>query len=202
MLAPLSRSDGSSGGGGSGGGGVGGSAGGSDGSLDLLNLNQLYKLEPSTLGLWCGVLRAAPRARLWLLQPASEAGSEKRATGLATGLDYPPRPCASPPRLAPAPCPRASPRTWQGGAGPGRLWPGLRPWFRPTQQRGLPVRCSRGIGLSLAPLENSSPRSFPACSEGCHALADSGRRRDRASEQGGRVRRGGGQAAAFRSGCG
>ena len=45
--APLSWSGDSNGGGsGDGGGGVG-----------LLNLNQLYKLEPSTLGLWCGVLR-------------------------------------------------------------------------------------------------------------------------------------------------
>ena len=86
MLAPLSRSDGSSGGGGSGGGGVGGSAGGSDGSLDLLNLNQLYKLEPSTLGLWCGVLRAAPRARLWLLQPAAGGEAALRSEVASCGV--------------------------------------------------------------------------------------------------------------------
>ena len=76
--APLSSSREANGGGGGGG-------GGGDG-LGLLNLNQLYKLEPSTLGLWCGVLRAAPRARLWLLQPAGGGEAALRSEAAACGV--------------------------------------------------------------------------------------------------------------------
>jgi protein O-GlcNAc transferase len=73
-------------GGGGGGGGGGGSGGDGDGKVNLYNLNQLYKLEPSTLGLWCGVLRAAPRAVLWLLEPPHGGEAlrrEARACGVA-----------------------------------------------------------------------------------------------------------------------
>ena len=54
--------------------------------MGLLNLNQLYKLEPSTLGLWCGVLRAAPRARLWLLQPSAGGEAALRSEVAACGV--------------------------------------------------------------------------------------------------------------------
>ena len=58
------------------------------GRVGLVNFNQLYKLEPATLSLWCGVLRAAPRAFLWLLlQPADGAAAlarEAAACGVHT----------------------------------------------------------------------------------------------------------------------
>ena len=48
-------------------------------AVGLLNLNQLYKLEPSTLGLWCACWRGAARA-VWLLQPSAggEAALQRR----------------------------------------------------------------------------------------------------------------------------
>ena len=55
--------------------------------VGLVNFNQLYKLEPGTLWLWCGVLHAAPRAFLWLLlQPADGAAALAREAA-ACGVD-------------------------------------------------------------------------------------------------------------------
>ena len=43
-----------------------GPRGASDRSLALCNFNQLYKMDPSTFGVWANALRRLPRAFLWL----------------------------------------------------------------------------------------------------------------------------------------
>ena len=54
----------------------------------LVNFNQIYKLSPTAAHLWCGALRRAPAAALWLLlQPLDGAPfvrAELQACGLAT----------------------------------------------------------------------------------------------------------------------
>ena len=53
----------------------------------LVNFNQLYKLTPTALRAWCGVLGAAPRASLWLLaQPPTHGGGGVWREAAACGL--------------------------------------------------------------------------------------------------------------------
>ncbi|GJQ10271.1 hypothetical protein GpartN1_g2062.t1 [Galdieria partita] len=48
---------------------------GGDCTVLFANFNQLYKLDPSTLNVWCDILRRVPGSKIWLLRfpPAAEA---------------------------------------------------------------------------------------------------------------------------------
>ncbi|EME31449.1 Probable UDP-N-acetylglucosamine--peptide N-acetylglucosaminyltransferase SEC [Galdieria sulphuraria] len=48
---------------------------GGDCTVLFANFNQLYKLDPSTLNIWCNILKRVPGSKIWLLRfpPAAEA---------------------------------------------------------------------------------------------------------------------------------
>ena len=56
------------------------------GGATLVNFNQLYKLTPTALRAWCGVLGAAPRASLWLLAQPADAAAHVWREAAACGL--------------------------------------------------------------------------------------------------------------------
>ena len=63
----------------------------------LCSFNQLYKLTPALWAAWMRVLRAAPRARLWLLEFDEAAVDSLLAAARREGVD-PARVVPAPPR--------------------------------------------------------------------------------------------------------
>lgn len=57
----------------------------------MVNFNQAYKISPTALALWCGVLARAPRSSLWLLRQPADAEPHLRDEFGACGLSRGPR---------------------------------------------------------------------------------------------------------------